>query len=58
MNVGILLCAISGGMTALAVSLAHDAGAVQAALSYVSGGMIAVLGFAAVVCGRPSSDRF
>lgn len=58
MIVGMVVSAISGGVTALAVSLAHDAGALQAALSYPLGGMIAVMAFAAVAFGRQTSDRF
>lgn len=57
MIVGMVLSAISGGATALAVSLAHDAGALQAALSYPLGGMVAVMAFAAVAFARDATDR-
>lgn len=57
MIVGMVLCAISGGATALTVSLAHDAGVLQAALAYPLGGMVAVMAFAAVAFGRGSADE-
>ncbi|MFC3181710.1 hypothetical protein [Cypionkella sinensis] len=58
MIVGIVLSAISGGATALAVSLAHDVSALHAVLSYPLGGIVAVMAFATVAFGRQSMDRY
>ena len=48
MIVGVLLSAISGGVTALAVSLLHGGGLLHAVLSYPVGGMIAIIAFTAL----------
>lgn len=52
MIVGVLLSAISGGTTALAVTLALGSGVTHALLSYPLGGMLAIMAFAALGLGR------
>ena len=58
MIVGVLLSAISGGATALAVSLVHGSGLAQALLSYPLGGMLAIIAFATLGLGRQDDRRF
>ena len=58
MIVGVLFSAISGGTTALVVSLAHGSGLTQALLSYALGGMLATMAFAALSLGRQDYGRF
>ena len=58
MIVGVLLSAISGGATALAVSLVHGSGLAQALLSYPLGGMLALMAFAALSLRRQDAGRF
>ncbi len=58
MIVGVLLSAIPGGVTALAVSLVHDSGLAQVLLSYPLGGMLAIMVFAALSLGRQSAGCF
>ena len=48
MLLGVLLSAISGGATALAVSFAHGGGVVHAFVSYPLGGMMAIMAFVAM----------
>ncbi|MES2435633.1 MAG: hypothetical protein V4586_17630 [Pseudomonadota bacterium] len=58
MIVGVLISAISGGGTALAISLAHGDGLAQALLSYPLGGMLAITAFAALNVGRQDTGRY
>ncbi len=58
MVVGMLLSAISGGATALAVSLVHGSGVVQALLTYPLGGVLAIFAFAALSLRRQGAGRF
>lgn len=58
MMVGVLVSAVSGGATALAVSLVHGNGALHAVLSYPLGGMLAVMAFAALSVARQDAGRF
>lgn len=57
MIVGVLISAISGGATALAVSLAHGNGVLLALLSYPLGGMLAIVAFAALSLGRQDAGH-
>ncbi len=58
MIVGVLLSAISGGATALAVSLVHGSGMLHALLFYPLGGMLAIMAFAALSVRRQDAGRF
>ena len=58
MIIGMLLSAISGGATALAVSLVHGNGVLHAVLSYPLGGMLAIVAFVALSLSRPAVGRF
>lgn len=58
MLVGVLLSAISGGVTALAASLVHGNGVVSALLSYPLGGMLAIMAFAALSLRRQDDAGF
>lgn len=58
MIVGVLVSAISGGATALAVSLVHGHGLVHALLSYPLGGMLAIMAFAALSLARRNTGHW
>ena len=58
MIVGVLFSAISGGITALAVSLVQGAGLLHALLSYPLGGMLAIMAFTALTLAQPNAEDF
>lgn len=58
MLVGVLVSAISGGVTALAVSLVHGNGLLHAVLSYPLGGALAIVAFSALRFSRRDAARF
>lgn len=57
MIIGVLVSAISGGATALAVSLVHGNGVLQALLSYPLGGVLAIMAFAALSLARQDAGH-
>ncbi|MDZ4310141.1 MAG: hypothetical protein U1A24_06260 [Cypionkella sp.] len=58
MIVGVLMSAISGGITALAASLLHGNGILHALLSYPLGGMLAIIAFTALSLRRQDAAHY
>ena len=57
MLLGLLISAISGGITGLVVSMMHGNGLLPTLLSYPLGGMLAIMTFAAISLRCQTAER-